>query len=254
MDNTVIDDEQIEEFEDDDSISKKAGGEEGKFGQEDKIEESKVPKTDGEMADRLKTVGVAKVLNNLSGSTALSSLFSNNNASDLNALAMGGAAGELVMGHGAGGMGMRGVGGGGGGEGFGRIHGVGNLDTGGGRGTRTKLRGRGKAKKRFKVTKGKPSVGNFCKQKDIIRVVSSRQRSIQYCYEKELQSNPELKGKIVVNWLIGLNGKVMKAWVGSSALKNGSVESCVVNTIKRAKFVKPDGGICQIKFPFVFNF
>lgn len=251
----IEDNEPEELMDEDEDLSKQAGGEEGKFGEEDKIEESKVPKTEGEMVDKLKNVGVLKAVSSLSATGALSSIMGNRSqfSDQLNAAAMGGAAGELVMGHGAGGMGLRGTGGGGGGDGFGRVHGMGSIDTGGGRGTKSRLRGKGKARKRFKVSRGKPSVGNYCKQADILRVVSSRQRAVQYCYEKELARNPELKGKVILNWRIGLNGKVMKSWVSSSSLKNGTVESCMTRSIKRWTFTKPDGGICEIKFPFVFS-
>lgn len=245
----------LEEEEEEDDVGKQAGGEEGKFGEEDKLDKSKVPKTDGELVDKIKNVGLAKALSSsLMGRGALSSVFGNKDgfSDQLNA-AMSGGDGELVMGHGAGGMGLRGTGSGGGGSGFGRIHGMGKIDTGGGRGTRAKLGGRGKATKKFKVSRGKPSVGNFCKQADILRVVNSRQRGIQYCYEKELARNPELGGKVILNWNIGLDGKVMKVWVGSSTLKNGTVESCMTRSISRWTFTKPDGGICQIQFPFVFN-
>ena len=103
------------------------------------------------------------------------------------------------------------------------------------------------------MSKGRPSVGNYCKQADILRVVNSRQRAITYCYEKQLARNPELNGKVTLSWNIGLDGKVMKVWVAGSSLKNGQVESCMTRSVKRWKFTKPDGGICQIRFPFVFN-
>ena len=251
----IEDTEPEELMDEDEDLSKQAGGEEGKFGEEDKIEESKVPKTEGEMVDKIKKVGVLQAVSQLSAAGALSSVLGNRTefSDQLNAAAMGGADGELLMGHGAGGMGLRGTGGGGGGSGFGRIHGMGSVDTGGGRGTKSRLRRRGKAKKRFKVSRGRPTVGNYCKQADILRVVTSRQRSVQYCYEKELARNPELKGKVILNWRIGLSGKVMKAWVGSSSLKNGTVESCMTRAVKFWRFTKPDGGICEIKFPFVFS-
>ncbi len=244
------DEEEVEE-----DVGKQAGGEEGKFGQEDKLEKSKVPTTDGEMVDKIKNVGLAKALSSsLMGRGALSSVFGNRDgfSDQLNA-AMSGGDGELVIGNGAGGMGMRGTGSGGGGSGFGRIHGMGSIDTGGGRGTKASLGGKGKAKAKFSVQKGAPTVGNFCKQADILRVVNSRQRAITYCYEKELARNPELGGKVTLSWIIKLDGSVQKVWVESSSLKNGIVESCMTRSVERWQFTKPDGGMCQIKFPFVFN-
>jgi hypothetical protein len=241
--------------EEEEDVGKQAGGEEGKFGEEDKLDKSKVPTTDGEMVDKIKNVGLAKALtSSLMGRGALSSVFGNRDgfSDQLNA-AMSGGDGELAIGHGAGGMGLRGTGSGGGGSGFGRIHGMGKIDTGGGRGTKASLGRRGKRKARFSVKKGAPSVGNFCKQADILRVVSARQKAITYCYEKELASNPELGGKVTLAWIISLDGSVKKIWVKGSSLKNGKVESCMTRTLKRARFTKPDGGMCQIQFPFVFN-
>jgi len=247
--------EELTEEEEEEDVGKQAGGEEGKFGQEDKLEKSKVPTTDGEMVDKIKNVGLAKALSSsLMGRGALSSVFGNRDgfSDQLNA-AMSGGDGELVIGNGAGGMGMRGTGSGGGGSGFGRIHGMGSIDTGGGRGTKASLGGKGKAKAKFSVQKGAPTVGNFCKQADILRVVNSRQRAITYCYEKELARNPELGGKVTLSWIIKLDGSVQKVWVESSSLKNGIVESCMTRSVERWQFTKPDGGMCQIKFPFVFN-
>ena len=93
----------------------------------------------------------------------------------------------------------------------------------------------------------------FCKEKDILRVVGGRQRGIQYCYEKELARNPELNGKVTMGWRIGLDGKVAKVVVQSSTLGNKSVEGCMKRQIQRWRFPKPEGGMCQIRFPFVFN-
>ena len=248
--------EEEEEEEDiDEDVGKKAGGEEGKFGEEDKIEKSKVPKRDGELVDKVKDVGIHKALgSDLLGRGPLQNVFGDKTGFDskLNA-AMAGAGDNLVVGAGAGGMGLRGTGGGGGGQGFGRIHGMGRIDTGGGRGTRARLGGKKRRKKKARVRRGKGNIMGFCKEKDILRVVGGRQRGIQYCYEKELARNPELNGKVTMGWRIGMDGKVVKVVVQSSTLGNKSVEGCMKRQIQRWRFPKPEGGMCQIRFPFVFN-
>lgn len=247
--------EEEEEENIDEDVGKKAGGEEGKFGEEDKIEKSKVPKRDGELVDKVKDVGIHKALgSDLLGRGPLQNVFGDKTGFDskLNA-AMAGAGDNLVVGAGAGGMGLRGTGGGGGGQGFGRIHGMGRIDTGGGRGTRARLGGKKRRKKKARVRRGKGNIMGFCKEKDILRVVGGRQRGIQYCYEKELARNPELNGKVTMGWRIGLDGKVAKVVVQSSTLGNKSVEGCMKRQIQRWRFPKPEGGMCQIRFPFVFN-
>ncbi len=142
---------------------------------------------------------------------------------------------------------------GGGGEGFGRIHGMGRIDTGGGRGTKASLGGKKRKKKKISVKRGSGKVTGFCKQADILRVVNARQRGIQYCYEKELARNPELNGKVTLSWRISLDGSVQKVIVEDSSLGNKSVEGCMQRQVQRWKFAKPEGGMCQIKFPFVFS-
>jgi hypothetical protein len=241
--------------EKDQDVGKKAGGEEGKFGQEDKKDESKVPKRDGQMIDKIKDVGIHKALtSNLMGTGPLKNVFSDKTTFDskLNA-AMAGTGDELVVGHGAGGMGLRGTGSGGGGEGFGRIHGMGRIDTGGGTGMRAGLGGKAQAKAHARTDVGQGTMAGFCKESDIQRVVNAHRAGIQYCYEKELARNPELQGKVTLNWRIGLDGKVMKVLVENSSLHNASVESCMQHQVERWTFTKPEGGYCAVAFPFVFN-
>lgn len=239
----------------DEDVGKKAGGEEGKFGEEDKKDKSKVPKRDGEMVDKIKDVGIHKALgSNLLGRGPLKNVFGDKTGFDskLNA-AMSGVGDELVVGHGAGGMGLRGTGTGGGGEGFGRIHGMGRIDTGGGRGTRAKLGGKGPTQKKVRVRAAGGETSGFCKHEDIQRVVNARQSGIQYCYEKELARNPELQGKVTLSWRIGLDGKVVKVIVENSTLGDKTVEGCMMRQVERWAFKPPEGGMCQIRYPFVFS-
>lgn len=251
---SVIEEEDI--LEEDLSIeleSESVGEEKGVFSEGVEYGMSKVEGGGVELDVRVRDVGVLSVVSSLSSSGALSSVFGERSSfsEQLSAAVVGGEEGELVMGHGWGGMGLRGTGGGGGG--FGRVNGMGRVDIGVGGGIRSRLSGRNSVSKKFSVEKGNPVVSNYCKGSDILRVVSNRQRSIQYCYEKELGRNPELKGKVIVSWRVGLSGRVMKSWIESTSLKSGAVESCIIRSVKRWTFNKPEGGICEIKFPFVFS-
>lgn len=250
--------EEVPEPEED-TTGKKAGGEEGKFGAEDsEIEESKIPKVDGEMVDKIdvKNLGVNKALNSqLLGAGPLKDIFASDSEgfdSKMN-VAMSGEGGELVVGRGAGGMGMRGTGKGGGGEGFGRIGGLGKVDTGGGKGAGGKIGKKGPAKVRTKVSVGTPQVGDFCDKNNIRQVVSAKQNAIKYCFEKELQTKPTLAGKIMAQWNVSLDGSVMKPSIASSSMNDAAVEGCIVRVIERMRFQPPNGGICIIQYPFVFS-
>ena len=251
--------EEEPEIPEEDTTGKKAGGEEGKFGAEDSdIEESKIPKVDGEMKDEIdvKNLGVNKALSSkLLGSGPLKNIFDNSDGFDSKMnVAMSGEGGELQIGRGAGGMGMRGVGKGGGGEGFGRVGGLGKVDTGGGKGMGGKIGGKAKQKVKVKTDLGAPSVGDFCDKNDIRRVVASKTNAITFCFEKELQSNPSLSGKIIARWKVGLDGAVMgNADIASTTMNNKNVEGCIARVIARFRFQEPKGGICIIEYPFVFS-
>ena len=100
---------------------------------------------------------------------------------------------------------------------------------------------------------GGAAVGAFCAKGNIRAVVGRGTGAIKYCYERELQLNPTLSGKVVLAWTVGLTGSVMKAYVQSSSLGNSKVESCMLRVVKRWRFEPPKGGLCAISYPFVFK-
>ena len=105
------------------------------------------------------------------------------------------------------------------------------------------------------MSRGAPQASGFCKKSDITKRVSTKQRSITRCYEKALMSNPELSGKVTLQWTVDMSGKVIRSStkVANSTLANQKVEGCMMRVVNRLKFAKPDGGNCVIRFPFVFN-
>ena len=243
--------------EEEDDVGKKAEGEEGKFGDPD-IEpekESKVPKRDGKMVDKIdpKKVGLNDLLSNTK-SNAISSILSSDTSAFSNkiAVAMSGTGSEFVLGHGSGGLGFQGTGTGGGGTGgFGRIHGLGKIDTGSGKGGTAKL-GKKKRKKVAKLRVGSGSTQGFCKRSNITRVVRRRAGAIRACYERALQIHAKLNGKVTARWTINYAGGVTAAKVVKSSLGNKAVEGCLLRTIRRMRFSKPEGGVCVVQWPFVF--
>lgn len=246
---------------DDDTTAKKAGGEEGKFGDpdQDPNKSSKVPRMDGPMRDKIdvKNIGIAKVLG---GPQAMTGAIGNIMAGDTGAIsskmavAMSGEGGELVIGHGSGGMGFRGTGSGGGGEGYGRLHGLGAIDTGGGTGRNADMGiGRKSSKKVAKINIAQGQSTGGCDKGDISKNVRARAASLRACYETQLMSKPDLAGKITVQWTINGEGKVQNDKVVDDSMKNSAVTDCVQRTIRRISFMKPEAGVCVIQWPFVFN-
>jgi len=89
---------------------------------------------------------------------------------------------------------------------------------------------------------------------DIDRVVKAHLAQIRYCYQKELQKNPELAGKVVIKFVIAPDGSVSSAKVQSTTLNNVIVENCICQRFLRFTFDETKGGgIVIVTYPFVFN-
>lgn len=68
---------------------------------------------------------------------------------------------------------------------------------------------------------------------EVNSIVQAHSPAIQYCYEREVRRNPDLKGKVVVRFTILPDGTVTKAKIISSSLKSQSVERCILSRISR---------------------
>jgi hypothetical protein len=235
--------------------TKAADDDEGKVGKEDKKDLTKVPKKDEDMVRKVKDMGIHRALNSsLMRSGAMAQVFGDRTGFDsAMKVAMEGLGEQFVEGQGSGGLGFRGTGPGGGGFGFGRVWGMGSIDGSGGRGVKAGLSGKRRTKVTASVQRGQSEVQGFCKTADIQRVVQARSAGIKFCYESELQRDPGLAGKVVLNWVINPEGVVSRVYVVSSTMNSRKVEDCMLRQVRRWTFTKPEGGQCSVNFPFVFR-
>ena len=235
---------------------------EGKFGKPDKPKQDALaskkgaPKVDPNKREKDRKIaqnaGIFKALRGGKGGAVSSVLGPGGLGTGMND-AMGGLRGQ-AMGDagGAGGLGLRGSGGGGGGNSLG----IGGLGSGTGRGTgglgNVDLGGRGKGK--YKVSVGR-TITKGCLQESVVRRVLKRAQSqARYCYEKELQRNPNLSGKVTTQISIGSTGSVMRVGIAESTLGNSSVESCLQRVLGRLRFPPcAGGGVADITYPYIFK-
>jgi TonB family protein len=104
------------------------------------------------------------------------------------------------------------------------------------------------------VSIGAPAVSGSLASDVIRRIVRRHNAQIRSCYEKELTRAPALKGKIVVKFVVGGNGTVSQAAVGSSDMGSAVVEACVVSQVKTWAFPSPEGGgSVVVSYPFNFT-
>ncbi len=248
-------------------------GEEGKAGKEDAKDTNKRmgikgPPDNTELQIRkahdtkvAMNAGVMKALNSNSvssmwgsgtqsvGSDAINAIGSINGDAGIGTAKGFGGLGLSGSGRGGGGISERGIGmaavgtsgrggGGRGGSGYGK--GAGNLGE--------------KDNRLPQVIPGKPLVTGSLDKEIIRRVIRKHRREIAFCYEKELQKNKNLAGRIKVKFTISGTGNVIAALVRSSTMHNRTVESCVTSKIRRWVFPEPKGGgIVVVNYPFNFS-
>ncbi len=169
---------------------------------------------------------------------------------------------EIGEAFGVGGLGLVGTGRGGGGTGEGTI-GLGNVGligkgggggtgSGYGRGSGAGFGGRGKRVPQ--VRQAKASVKGALDKDIIRRIVRAHINEVRHCYNQGLVRDPNLKGRVAVQFTIGPTGKVPVAVVAQSSLKDSSVANCVAKAVKRWTFPKPQGGgNVVVTYPFVLE-
>jgi outer membrane biosynthesis protein TonB len=234
----------------------KAKEEEGKVGKQDaKMKEAKGNKVEMQQQEQDREIAEnAGVLGALDDAGALDGVFSSSALnSDLTG-GIGGLIGAKGTQIGSGGLGSRGSGLGGGGTAAG-LGGLGTKGRGSGRS------GYGSGGGSF-GEKGDGGIGRIggdpiilgALDKSLIDAVIKRHMNqIRYCYQRELNRDPNLGGKIVVKFVIAKDGSVSKASTKSSTMGSSAVESCINSRFMRFKFPEPKGGgIVIVSYPFIF--
>ena len=66
-------------------------------------------------------------------------------------------------------------------------------------------------------------------------------------------NKPDRNGKRTVQWTISGDGSVTGTKTVQDTMSNNAVTDCVLRSIGRIHFMKPEAGICVIQWPFVFS-
>ena len=74
----------------------------------------------------------------------------------------------------------------------------------------------------------------------IDRIVRQQYGRFRLCYEKGLQSDPTLTGKVTVKFVIDASGNVSSVTDGGSDLKDSTTTGCVLRGLKNASFPRAD--------------
>lgn len=88
------------------------------------------------------------------------------------------------------------------------------------------------------------------------RAVEAHRAEILQCYERRLQANHDLTGRVVVEYRITGDGDVLSAALVESTMSEtkGEVEACIVRRVKAWVFAPTgDGTDAVVRYPYVFR-
>ena len=87
---------------------------------------------------------------------------------------------------------------------------------------------------------------------DIMEVVLSNKAALGVCVERQHRLAPGTSGKLVMKWIIAVNGSTRNVMVASEEFKNTPIATCIGELIKRMKFPAHKKQGDAITFPFKF--
>ncbi|MCC7405236.1 MAG: AgmX/PglI C-terminal domain-containing protein [Bdellovibrionales bacterium] len=88
----------------------------------------------------------------------------------------------------------------------------------------------------------------------IAAVINRNLGQVIYCYEKGLQSEPKLSGRVAVRFTIDGNGRVKTAGLANSSLRDAKVEGCILTKLRGWAFPQPIGRVnVKVTYPFVLK-
>jgi hypothetical protein len=98
-----------------------------------------------------------------------------------------------------------------------------------------------------------PSVSGPLEAGTVVREVRARMGVIKSCYERGLQRDPKLTGRLVLRWTITAAGAVEALAVESNTVAAPEVTSCLTDVVTRWRFPGSTSGPTVVAFPFSFT-
>lgn len=99
-----------------------------------------------------------------------------------------------------------------------------------------------------------PEVIGGLSREEIQKVVRRNRNAVRYCYEKELQSHPDLEGKVRMKFMVGADGRVLTAVALDSTLGVPGIDRCIAQRMRTWQFpAVRGGGAVVVTYPFLFR-
>lgn len=89
---------------------------------------------------------------------------------------------------------------------------------------------------------------------EVGKVIHAHLSEVRYCYESAMLRNPDVEGKLIVNFSIAGNGFVSRSNVKQSTLPDAQLDDCILRRLGKWEFPKPKGGVTvAVTYPFIFK-
>lgn len=92
---------------------------------------------------------------------------------------------------------------------------------------------------------------------NVMKIVNSHSAAIEYCYQRALRRDPDLRGKVSVRFIITPSGSVSTVKLLESSFGNPSIERCITAKIKTWRdfgAVDPTKGDAVFRQDYVFGY
>jgi hypothetical protein len=89
--------------------------------------------------------------------------------------------------------------------------------------------------------------------RQVNRSLKRRMNTFRFCYQRELSQNPNIRGTINIEFIINTEGKIYSERIIKSTLLIPIIEQCLLDRVKRIRFISPKKGESTIQFTLKFD-
>jgi outer membrane biosynthesis protein TonB len=121
-----------------------------------------------------------------------------------------------------------------------------------GKGEHAGVKGQGKGFVSMDI--GASTVEEGLTKDEVGEVIHRHLSEVRYCYESAMIRQPDIEGKLVVDFTIGGSGVVKSAEAKSSTLPDPRLDDCIIRRLVTWKFPNTKGGVdVAVSYPFIFK-
>jgi hypothetical protein len=108
-----------------------------------------------------------------------------------------------------------------------------------------------RSRPRLIVKAGALTVSGRLAPEVIQRILARSFARVRRCYERGLDKDPTLTGRVAVRFVIGADGAVSRVTDGGSDMPDAEVVQCIVRVMEGLSFPQPERGIVTVVTPFM---